>query len=60
MMTPQEIQEKTFAKAVFGGYDMQMVDEFVEPLAQDYITLYKENEVLKSKLKVLVKKLEDE
>ena len=59
MMTPQEIQEKTFAKAVFGGYDMQMVDEFVEPLAQDYITLYKENEVLKSKLKVLVKKLEE-
>jgi len=59
MLTPQEIQEKTFAKAVFGGYDMQMVDEFVEPLAQDYITLYKENEVLKSKLKVLVKKLEE-
>lgn len=59
MMTPQEIQEKTFAKAVFGGYDMQMVDEFVEPLAQDYITLYKENEALRSKLKVLVKKLEE-
>lgn len=59
MLTPQEIQEKTFAKAVFGGYDMQTVDEFVEPLAQDYITLYKENAVLKSKLKVLVKKLEE-
>ena len=59
MMTPQEIQEKTFAKAVFGGYDMQMVDDFIEPLAQDYITLYKENDVLKSKLKVLVKKLEE-
>lgn len=59
MLTPQEIQEKTFAKAVFGGYDMQTVDEFVEPLAQDYVTLYKENAVLKSKLKVLVKKLEE-
>lgn len=59
MLTPQEVQEKTFAKAVFGGYDMQTVDEFVEPLAQDYVTLYKENAVLKSKLKVLVKKLEE-
>ena len=59
MLTPQEVQEKTFAKAVFGGYDMQTVDGFVEPLAEDYVTLYKENAVLKSKLKVLVKKLEE-
>ena len=25
MFTPQEIQEQTFSKAVFGGYDMQQV-----------------------------------
>ena len=59
MFTPQEIQEKTFDKAVFGGYDMQTVDEFLEPLTEDYITLYKENAVLKSKMKVLVEKLEE-
>lgn len=59
MFTPQEIQEKTFPKAMFGGYDMQTVDEFLEPLTQDYITLYKENSVLKSKMKVLVEKLEE-
>lgn len=59
MFTPQEIQEKTFVKAVFGGYDMQTVDEFLEPLAEDYITLYKENAVLKSKMKILVEKLEE-
>ena len=59
MFTPQEIQEKTFVKAVFGGYDMQTVDEFLEPLTQDYITLYRENAVLKSKMKVLVEKLEE-
>ena len=59
MFTPQEIQEKTFEKAVFGGYDMQTVDEFLEPLAEDYITLYRENAVLKSKMKVLVEKLEE-
>ena len=59
MFTPQEIQEKTFVKAVFGGYDMETVDEFLEPLTEDYITLYKENAVLKSKMKVLVEKLEE-
>lgn len=59
MFTPQEIQEKTFVKAVFGGYDMQTVDEFLDPLTEDYITLYKENAVLKSKMKVLVEKLEE-
>lgn len=59
MFTPKELQEKTFDKAVFGGYDMQMVDEFLEPLTQDYITLYKENSVLKSKMKILVEKLEE-
>ncbi len=59
MLTPQEIQEKTFEKAVFGGYDMQGVDEFLEPLTEDYLTLYRENAVLKSKMKVLVEKLEE-
>ena len=59
MFTPKELQEKTFDKAVFGGYDMQAVDEFLEPLTQDYITLYKENSVLKSKMKILVEKLEE-
>ena len=59
MFTPQEIQEKTFEKALFGGYDMQTVDEFLEPLTEDYIVLYKENAILKSKMKVLVEKLEE-
>ena len=59
MFTPQEIQEQTFSKAVFGGYDMQQVDDFLEPLTEDYITLYKENAVLKSKMKILVEKLEE-
>ena len=59
MFTPQQIQEQTFTKAVFGGYDMEQVDEFLEPLSNDYITLYKENSVLKAKMKVLVEKLEE-
>ena len=59
MFTPQEIQEQTFSKAVFGGYDMQQVDAFLEPLTEDYVTLYKENALLKSKMRVLVGKLEE-
>lgn len=58
MLTPQEVQEKTFAKAVFGGYDMQTVDEFLEQVTTDYSDLYKENAALKNKLRVLVKTLE--
>lgn len=59
MFTPQQIEEVSFKKATFGGYDMQAVDEFLEPLTQDYITLYKENALLKSKMRVLVSKLEE-
>ena len=59
MFTPQQIEEVSFKKATFGGYDMQAVDEFLEPLTQDYITLYKENALLKSKMRVLVGKLEE-
>ena len=59
MFTPQEVQEKTFVKVVFGGYDMTSVDEYLEPLSNDYIALYKENAVLKSKMKILVEKLEE-
>jgi len=59
MITPQELQGKEFVKAVFGGYDMQAVDDYVEAIASDYGTLYKENAVLKSKLKVLVEKVEE-
>lgn len=59
MITPQEIEQVSFNRATFGGYDMQAVDEFLEPLTEDYITLYKENALLKSKMKVLVSKLEE-
>ena len=58
MFTPQEIQEQTISKAVFGGYDMQQVDELLEPRTEDYITLYKENSVFKANMNILVEKLE--
>jgi len=59
MFTPQQIDQISFGRATFGGYDMQDVDEFLEPLTEDYITLYKENALLKSKMRVLVGKLEE-
>ena len=59
MFTPQQIDQISFDRATFGGYDMQQVDEFLEPLTEDYVTLYKENALLKSKMRVLVGKLEE-
>ena len=59
MFTPQQIQEISFDKVRKGGYDMDSVDEVLEPLTQDYLTLYQENSVLKSKLRILVEKLEE-
>ena len=59
MFTPQEIDQIAFSRVAFGGYDMQSVDEFLEPLTEDYVTLYKENALLKSKMRTLVSKLEE-
>ena len=59
MLTPQEVSTHAFAKAVMGGYNMAMVDEFLDELTDDYTALYKENAALKAKLKVLVEKVEE-
>lgn len=59
MLTPQNFREKTFEKALFGGYDMGAVDDFLDEAANDYAALAKENMVLKSKMKVLVDKIEE-
>ena len=58
MLTPQEVSEHAFTKA-FNGYNMSMVDEFLDILTADYTTLYKENATLKAKMKVLVEKVEE-
>ena len=59
MLTPQEVAEHAFAKASFGGYNMAMVDEFLDLLTADYTALYKENAALKTKMKVLADKVEE-
>lgn len=59
MLTPQEVAEHAFTKASFGGYNMAMVDEFLDLLTADYTVLYKENAALKTKMKVLAEKIEE-
>ena len=59
MLTPQEVKSHAFQRASFGGYHMGQVDEFLDVLTEDYTALYNDNAVLKSKMKVLVDKVEE-
>lgn len=59
MMTPQEVASHVFAKATLGGYNMAMVDEFLDALTEDYTALYNDNAILKNKLKVLSDTVEE-
>ena len=59
MLTPQEVKSRAFQRASFGGYHMGQVDEFLDVLTDDYTALFNENAVLKSKMKVLVDKVEE-
>jgi len=59
MMTPQEAEARVFTKASFGGYNIQQVDTFLDTLIEDFGSLYQENITLKSKMKLLVDKVEE-
>ena len=59
MLTPQEVASHAFAKATLGGYNMAMVDEFLDQLTEDYTALYNDNAILKNKLKVLSDTIEE-
>lgn len=59
MITAQDIRAKTFEKAVFGGYEMSSVDDYLESVAQELESQAKEISVLKGKLKILADKVEE-
>ncbi|MBR6113902.1 MAG: DivIVA domain-containing protein [Oscillospiraceae bacterium] len=59
MITAQDIREKTFEKSTFGGYAMNEVDDFLDELASDLAASQKETATLRSKMKVLVEKIEE-
>lgn len=58
-MTPQEVSSHTFSKATLGGYNIPMVDEFLDLLTEDYTTLFNDNNILKKKLKKLSETIEE-
>ena len=58
MITAQDIREKTFEKSV-RGYAMDEVDDFLDELASDLAASQKETATLRSKMKVLVDKIEE-
>ena len=59
MFTPSQLEELSFNKARFGGYDTASVDKVLAPLIEDYTSIYNENTQLKLKIKSLIKKFED-
>ena len=59
MITAQDIREKGFETTRLGGYDKAAVDDFLDEIADDITASQKENAVLKSKMKVLVDKIEE-
>lgn len=59
MLTPQEVAQRSFSKASFGGYNMAMVDDFLDEVTADYEALYNDNALLKQKLGVLSGKIRE-
>lgn len=53
MITPLDLENKTFSKQVVNGYNTQEVHEFMSELLKDYERIYKENIEYKDKISVL-------
>lgn len=53
MLTPLDIENKTFAKQMMNGYNTTEVHEFMATLLRDYEKIYKENIEYKDKIAVL-------
>ena len=53
MITPLDIENKTFSKQVVSGYNVDEVKQFMATLLTDYEKLYKENIEYKDKIEVL-------
>ena len=55
MLTPLDIDYKTFKKTKLGGYDINDVEDFLITVMDDYEKLYKENAELKDKINAMGK-----
>ncbi|MEG2003179.1 MAG: DivIVA domain-containing protein [Clostridia bacterium] len=58
MLAPHELKNKTFNRAV-RGYNPSEVDDYVEFLIEKYTELYRENNELERKLKIVVTNLDE-
>ena len=59
MITAQDVREIAFEKARFNGYDVGAVDDFLDEVAEALEAAQKENAVLRSKMKVLVERVDE-
>lgn len=50
MLTPLDIDNKTFKKTKLGGYDINDVEDFLVKVMDDYEMLYRQNAELKDKV----------
>ena len=55
MLTPLDIENKTFNKQIMSGYNVDEVQNFMNELLRDYEKLYKENIEYKDKIDMLNK-----
>ena len=58
-MTPQDVRDKRLEKAIFGGYDCGTTDNYLDSVAAELAAVLKENSILRSKMKILVEKIEE-
>lgn len=58
MLTPMEIQNKKFEKAVMGGYNKEDVNDFISFILEDYEALYKQSIEYEEKIKGLNSQIE--
>jgi cell division initiation protein len=59
MLNSTEVKQMKFGKAMFGGYDMEAVDAAFSQISEDYEKMEQQNLELRSKMKVLVDKIEE-
>ncbi|HHV71508.1 MAG TPA: DivIVA domain-containing protein [Clostridia bacterium] len=58
MLTPLDVHNQKFSRAIFGGYKAEEVDDFCEQIAKDYESIYRENHELKEELEKMQNKIE--
>lgn len=59
LITPLDIQQRTFAKKKLGGLDEEDVTEFLKKVGRDYELLFAENRNLKEQVLRLQKQMKD-